>query len=80
LVGGGAAWPAGSFHRHSDKQRLALIDQEECVLRRDNESGMDDHRHGGADETADRFTTIEQLLEDLDTDTRNYIDEHPHHW
>jgi hypothetical protein len=67
----------GSAHRY--KYRLALIDQEERVLRYDNESGKGDHRHRGSDEAAYRFTTIEQLLEDFDNDTRHYLDEHPHH-
>jgi hypothetical protein len=59
--------------------RRALIDQEECVLRYDNEFGKGDHRHRGTSETAYRFTTIEQLLNDFNVDTRNYLDEHPHH-
>jgi hypothetical protein len=67
----------GSEHRY--KYRLALVDQEECVLRYDNESGKGDHRHQGSRETAYQFTTIEQLLEDFDADTRSYLDEHPHH-
>jgi len=65
----------GSAHRY--KYRLALIDQEECVLRYDNESDKGDHRHQGTSETAYRFATIEQLLDDFDADTRNYLDEHP---
>ena len=40
----------GSTHRY--KYRLALIDQEECVLRYDNESGKGDHHHQDASETA----------------------------
>lgn len=67
----------GSEHRY--KYRLALVDREECVLRYDNESGKGDHRHWGAEEAAYRFTTIEQLLEDFDADTRKFLDEHPHH-
>jgi hypothetical protein len=67
----------GSVHRY--KYRLALIDREECVLRYDNESGKGDHTHRGTEEAAYRFTTIEQLLKDFDADTRNYLDEHPHH-
>jgi hypothetical protein len=67
----------GSEHRY--KYRLALVDLEECVLRYDNESGKGDHRHRGAEEAAYHFTTIEQLLEDFDADTRTYLDEHPHH-
>jgi hypothetical protein len=49
------------------------------VLRYDNEAGKGDHRHRGTHEAGYRFTTIEQLLEDFDSDTRNYLDEHPHH-
>jgi hypothetical protein len=56
-----------------------LIDQEECVLRYDNESGKGDHRHQGTAETAYRFRTIEQLLKDFDADTRNFLDEYPYH-
>ncbi len=67
----------GSEHRY--KYRLARIDREECVLRYDNESGKGDHYHRGVEEAAYRFTTIEQLLEDFDADTRKYLDEHPHH-
>jgi hypothetical protein len=67
----------GSEHRY--KYRLALIDREQCVLRYDNEAGKGDHRHMGSEETAYLFTTIEQLLEDFDVDTRNYLDEHPDH-
>jgi hypothetical protein len=65
----------GSEHRY--EYRLALIEQEECVLRYDNESGKGDHRHRGAEEAGYRFTTIERLLEDFDADTRNYLDETP---
>jgi hypothetical protein len=67
----------GSTHRY--EYRVALIDQEQCVLRYDNESGKGDHRHRGTRETAYHFTTIEQLLEDFDADTRTYLDEYPHH-
>jgi hypothetical protein len=49
------------------------------VLRYDNQYGKGDHRHRGSEETAYCFTTIEQLLEDFDADTRTYLDEHPHH-
>jgi hypothetical protein len=49
------------------------------VLRYDNESGKGDHRHQGTSETAYCFTTIEQLLEGFDADTRNYLDVDPHH-
>jgi hypothetical protein len=71
------ATPAARQHRY--KYRLALIDQDECVLRYDNEADKGHHRHPGANETAYRFTTIEQLLEDFGADTRDFLDEHPHH-
>jgi hypothetical protein len=67
----------GSEHRY--RYRLALIDQDRCVLRSDNETGKGDHRHIGAKEMAYRFTTIEQLLRDFDGDIRKYLDEHPHY-
>ena len=67
----------GSDHRY--KYRMALIDQEVCVLRYDNESGRGDHRHRGAVETASQFSTIEQLLEDFDADVRRYLDDHIDH-
>jgi hypothetical protein len=37
---------AGS--RHSFKYRLALVVDEQCVLRFDNETGKGDHKHAGA--------------------------------
>jgi Family of unknown function (DUF6516) len=49
------------------------------ALRYDNEADKGDHRHPGANETAYRFTTFEQLLEDFDSDTKRFLDEHPHH-
>ena len=67
----------GSEHRY--KYRLALVVQDVCVLRYDNEAGKGDHRHLGVEETPYRFTTIERLLEEFDADTRRYLNEHPHH-
>jgi hypothetical protein len=51
--------------RHSFKYRLALVIDEVCVLRYDNESGKGDHKHLGADEVAYRFTTLDQLVDDF---------------
>jgi hypothetical protein len=72
----------GRAHRY--KFRLALVDQNVCVLRYqnvyvlryDNEAGKGDHRHLGDMATPYQFTTIERLLEDFDADTRVYLDEH----
>lgn len=67
----------GSEHRY--KYWLALIDQEQCVLRYDNEAGKGDHRHIGSGETTYQFTSIERLLAAFDADVGRYLDEHPHH-
>jgi Family of unknown function (DUF6516) len=67
----------GSTHRY--KYRLALIDDGDCVLRYDNETGKGDHRHIGSQEEPYRFTSIERLLDDFETATRAWLDEHPHH-
>jgi hypothetical protein len=54
---------AGS--RHSFKYRLALVVDEQCVLRFDNETGKGDHKHAGAVEVRYGFTSLEQLLADF---------------
>lgn len=54
---------AGSAHRY--KYRLALIIEERCVLRFDNETGKGDHRHVDGSETAYHFISAEQLLADF---------------
>jgi hypothetical protein len=51
--------------RHSFKYRLALVIDEVCVLRYDNESGKGDHKHLGADEVVYRFTALDQLVDDF---------------
>ena len=55
------------------------VDQRECVLRYDNETGKGDHRHIGAQEEPYSFTSIEKLLEDFDAETGAYLREHPRH-
>jgi len=51
--------------RHSFKYRLALVVDEVCVLRYDNESGKGDHRHLGDDESPYRFVDTDTLLADF---------------
>ena len=60
----------GSAHRF--KYRLALVEQDVCILRYDNEAGKGDHRHRGDIEEFYRFTTPERLLDDFwaDVDAR----------
>ena len=53
----------GSDHLY--KYRLALVINQECVMRYDNETGKGDHKHIGDTELNYEFTTPEQLLEDF---------------
>lgn len=51
--------------RYSFKYRFALVIDEVCVLRYDNESGKGDHKHVGAREVAYAFRTLDQLVDDF---------------
>jgi hypothetical protein len=51
--------------RHGFKYRLALVSEEVCVLRYDNEAGKGDHKHVGGREMPFAFTTLEHLQEDF---------------
>jgi hypothetical protein len=51
--------------RHSFKYRLALVVDEVCVLRYDNESGKGDHRHVGSKEARYSFVDPGTLLADF---------------
>lgn len=51
---------AGSMHLY--KYRLALVIDQECVLRYDNEPGKGGHKHIGEVESSYEFTTPENLL------------------
>jgi hypothetical protein len=53
----------GSAHRF--KYRLALVHNDVCVLRYDNEAGKGDHRHAGNAERPYPFTDPDTLLEDF---------------
>jgi len=57
---------------HSFKYRLALIVDETCVLRYDNEAGKGDHKHLGEEERPYQFTTPEQLLADFRCDVLDW--------
>lgn len=58
--------------RHAFKYRLALIRDETCVLRYDNEAGKGDHRHSGGREQAYAFTGPEALLADFWRDVERW--------
>lgn len=53
---------------HGYKYRLALVIDQVCVLRYDNESGKGDHKHVGGMEARYAFSTPERLLADFWTD------------
>jgi hypothetical protein len=53
----------GSSHRY--KYRLALVEDDVCTVRYDNEAGKGDHRHVDGREETYRFTTVEQLMADF---------------
>ncbi|MEQ1495795.1 MAG: DUF6516 family protein [Novosphingobium sp.] len=54
---------AGS--RHDYKYRLALVSDNICVLRFDNEAGKGDHKHLDGLEVEYSFEGIDQLLTDF---------------
>ncbi len=58
---------------HSFKYRLALVVNEECVLRYDNERGKGDHRHIGEHEEKIEFTTPEALFEAFEADMERIL-------
>jgi hypothetical protein len=53
----------GSAHPY--RYALALVVNEECVLRYDNEPGKGDHRHIGENEEPYAFVSAERLLDDF---------------
>ena len=50
---------------HDFKYRLALIVDEVCVLRFDNEVGKGDHKHVGEVEEPYDFVSFDRLIEDF---------------
>jgi len=50
---------------HGFKYRLALVVDEVCVLRFDNEAGKGDHRHEREKQTGYAFSTLEKLISDF---------------
>lgn len=61
---------AGSAHPY--KYRLALIANDRCVLRYDNERGKGDHKHVGDLETPIEWTSLSALLADFDRDIQRW--------
>lgn len=57
---------------HPYKYRLYFGQGGICHIRYDNERGKGDHRHLHTEETPYAFTTIDQLLDDFETDLANW--------
>jgi hypothetical protein len=62
--------------KHQYKYRLALVADDVCVLRYDNEAGKGDHKHIGETETAYQFVDLSTLLADFDADVARWMSEH----
>ena len=58
--------------RHRFKYRLALVVNDRCALRYDNEQGKGDHKHIGDYEMPFVFTTIQDLLNNFWHDVDNW--------
>jgi hypothetical protein len=58
--------------RHGLKYRLYFGRHGKCLVRYDNESGKDDHRHVLAREESYRFVSISKLRQDFDADIQEY--------
>jgi Family of unknown function (DUF6516) len=57
---------------HSFKYRMALVVNEVCVLRYDNEAGKGGHKHSGGIEVSYAFSTLDQLVEDFWADVATF--------
>ncbi len=61
---------AGSPHEF--KYRLALIHENVCVMRYDNEAGKGDHKHLGETETDYTFSDLDRLQADFWIDVEQW--------
>lgn len=60
---------------HSFKYALALVVNEVCVMRYDNEAGKGDHKHIGQVEMPYQFEGIDKLMQDFGSDVKRWFDE-----
>lgn len=67
---------AGCMHPY--KYRLALVCNDRCVLRYDNECGKGDHKHLGTAESPVVFADLATLLADFHRDIRLWRQAHEH--
>jgi hypothetical protein len=61
----------GSDHEY--KYRFALVVNDACVLRYDNEAGKGDHVHVGTEERPYRFVDIDRLKADFLADVKEWL-------
>ncbi len=61
--------------KHLYKYRLALVADDVCVLRYDNEAGKGDHKHFGEREVFYEFVDLTTLFADFDSDVDRWINE-----
>ena len=57
---------------HNFKYRLALVSEDVCILRYDNEAGKGDHKHVGDQEVLVDFTDLDQLQADFWADVMEW--------
>jgi len=62
---------------HGFKYRMALVADDVCVMRYDNEAGKGDHRHASDGEFAYQFEGIDKLLADFARDVKDWLDDNP---
>ncbi|WP_077547689.1 DUF6516 family protein [Pseudorhizobium flavum] len=61
---------------HNIKYSLALVSNETCVLRYDNEAGKGDHKHLGHDEVDYAYVDLERLQDDFWKDVELWMKDH----
>ena len=61
---------------HRFKYRLAFVVDGVCILRFDNETGKDDHKHVGEKEISYTFETLAQLVDDFLADVNQWRQVH----
>lgn len=62
--------------KHHFKYRLALIVDDICVLRYDNEAGKGDHRHVGDQQFGYDFVGVDVLRRDFLLEARRWLEGH----
>ena len=61
---------------HGFKYRLALVVNDTCVMRYDNEAGKGDHKHFDEEHVPFDFVDLDGLLSEFDADVNRWFDEH----